>query len=488
MKRLTLNRLIISIAFIGLFAMAARTPADTDMWWHLRSGQLIVETPTLLLSDPFSHTQAAQPWINHNWLSQIALYAAYALGSFAGLSILIALLVVLAFIFVWKQMDGGSYLRALIIVLAGMTSAVIWAPRPQMITFALTALVGYIVFLYKWRQVDRLWMLPLIFVAWVNIHGGFAVGFILLAGVIAGEVINHILKYDAPEVLSWHRLGKLTALTALSFALLFLNPNTTAMYTYPLRTINIGVLRDFIQEWSSPDFHQLFVQPFIWLLVATLAAVGWSQRRLDGGDFVLVAGFVYSALLAGRNIAPFALVCAPVLSRHAQPALERWKQRMGWSARTGSPGGLTTLNWIILAVVLAMAALKVVGATLPAVQQAAERDALPVDAVRWIKDNRPDGLMFNSYNWGGYLIWQLWPDYDVYVDGRTDLYDDAFLRDYLKVVAAQPGYESILDAARVDWVLIETNSPLDISLSQDVAFQTQYRDDMAVIFTREDTP
>ena len=490
MKTLTLPRLVTAIVFASLLAMAVRTPVDTDMWWHLRSGQYIVETRALPLTDPFSHTRSGQPWINHGWLAQIVLYGAYAIGSFPVLALLVALLVVAAFVCVWKQMDGGSFLRAFVLVLAAITSAVIWAPRPQMFTFALTAVVGYIVYLYKWRQIDRLWLLPPIFVLWANLHGGFAVGFILLAGSIAGEVINHLLRHAGPEVLSWRRLGKLVALTALSYALLVVNPNTTAMYTYPLRTVNIGVLRDFIQEWSSPDFHLLFVQPFVWLLVATLAAIGWSGRRLDGGDFALVAGFAYSALLAGRNIAPFALVCAPVLARHAKPAMENIRLRFGRQLPTAppSPSGVVWLNWLILIVIVLLAGLKIVATLLPAVRVQAERETLPVDAVNWIEANRPAGRMFNSYNWGGYLIWRLWPDALVYVDGRTDLYDDAFLRDYLRVAAAQPGFESVLERDRIGWVFVEASSALDVVLSREADWTSVYRDDTAVVFSRPVTP
>ena len=490
MKTLTLPRLVTAIVFASLLAMAVRTPVDTDMWWHLRSGQYIVETRALPLTDPFSHTRSGQPWINHGWLAQIVLYGAYAIGSFPVLALLVALLVVAAFVCVWKQMDGGSFLRAFVLVLAAITSAVIWAPRPQMFTFALTAVVGYIVYLYKWRQIDRLWLLPPIFVLWANLHGGFAVGFILLAGSIAGEVINHLLRHAGPEVLSWRRLGKLVALTALSYALLVVNPNTTAMYTYPLRTVNIGVLRDFIQEWSSPDFHLLFVQPFIWLLVATLAAIGWSGRRLDGGDFALVAGFAYSALLAGRNIAPFALVCAPVLARHAKPAMENIRLRFGRQLPTAppSPSGVVWLNWLILIVIVLLAGLKIVATLLPAVRVQAERETLPVDAVNWIEANRPAGRMFNSYNWGGYLIWRLWPDALVYVDGRTDLYDDVFLRDYLRVAAAQPGFESVLERDRIGWVFVEASSALDVVLSREADWTSVYRDDTAVVFSRPVTP
>ena len=100
----------------------------------------------------------------------------------------------------------------------------------------------------------------------------------------------------------------------LSAALLVLNPYGTRMWTYYLDTVGIGALQDFIQEWQSPDFHPLYAQPFIWLLLGTLAAMGLSGRRADGTDLALVGMFTYASLLAGRNFGPFALVIAPVLT------------------------------------------------------------------------------------------------------------------------------------------------------------------------------
>src|SRR5512145_313096 len=100
--------------------MAVRTPIDTDMWWHLRSGQLIVESRSLLLTDPFSHTRTDAPWINHSWLAQLVLYAAFAAGGLPALAILVAALVVVAFHFTWRQMDGGPFLRAFVLVLAAI--------------------------------------------------------------------------------------------------------------------------------------------------------------------------------------------------------------------------------------------------------------------------------------------------------------------------------------------------------------------------------
>jgi hypothetical protein len=92
--------------------------------------------------------------------------------------------------------------------------------------------------------------------------------------------------------------------------------------------------------------------------------------------------------------------------------------------------------------------------------------------------------MFNSYNWGGYLAWTLYPDYPVYVDGRTDLYDDAFLRGYLNVSVGR-GYEAVLDKYNVKLVVIETNSLLTDRLSNNPNWHSIYTDELATVFTRQ---
>jgi hypothetical protein len=484
MKRLTLSRLVIAMTFIALLAMAVRTPADTDMYWHLRTGQYILETRSVPAADPFSSTMLGKPWIDVHWLSQVILYATFAAFNTLGLALLVALLVVLAFVFVWKQMEGGVFLRAFILVLAAATAGVVWTPRSQMATFVFTALLGYLLYLYKWKQVDRLWLMPLMFVAWVNLHAGYVAGFMLLGTLMVGEALSNVaLKFGMrgePAIMAWARLRKLFFVTLLSGVVLVINPFTLNTLLLPLKTVNIGALQDFIQEWASPDFHELFQQPMIWMLLLTLAVIGWSGRRLDVTDALTLGLFAYISFLARRNIGLFALVCAPILSRHAA----------AWWAK--SPGrdlhlsrGSPILNWIILILIVLAAAIKMIVPLLPATQTKAEADIVPVDAVNWIVEHRPTGAMFNSYNWGGYLLWRLWPDYPVYVDGRTDLYDNDFLRDdYLNIILARPGFQAKLDQRGIGFVIVEANSLLDTLLQQTARWREAYRDQMAVIYVR----
>jgi hypothetical protein len=479
MKSLPLPHLVIAIAFISLFALAVRTPADTDMWWHLRTGQYILETRSLPTTDPFSATMIGTPWIDVHWLSQVILYGAFALSGTAGLAIFVALLAVFAFWFVWKQMEGGVFLRAFILILAAVTAAPVWTPRSQMATFVLTAALSYLLYLYKWKQIDRLWLVPILFVAWVNLHGGYIAGFMLLGMTLVGEAIHALLHVTADEIICWPRLRKLFWITLISGAVLLINPYTIGVVLLPFKTVNIGVLQDFIQEWASPNFHELFLQPMIWMLLLTLGAIGWSGRRFDVTDAAVLSLFAYITFLAQRNIGLFALVCAPILSRHAAAlwAKSRWSQRR---LSRGLPG----LNWLLLILIGLAAALAVVVRLLPAAQAKAEAAQLPVGAVNWIEQHQPAGPLFNSYNWGGYVLWRLWPDYPVYVDGRTDVYDDQFLRNYLAIVSIQPDYAARLERTGAKIVLIEADSPLADFLQRDPNWHVVYRDQLAVIFTR----
>ena len=259
-----------------------------------------------------------------------------------------------------------------------------------------------------------------------------------------------------------------------------INPAGPVMLLYPFKTVSIGVLQDFIQEWQSPNFHLAQVQPFLWLLLATMAAMAWSRRGINLTDWLVVGGVAYLGLVAGRNIALLAIVAPPVLTRNVRAGWAdltarhpRWGDVIRPASRT--PGrSMLILNWLVLALV-ALAGLAKVALVLPTtVNQAEFAKVLPVDAAAFVQRTHPAGKLFNSYNFGGYLLWALYPDYPVYVDGRTDLYDDKFLRSYLSVMAGRPGYEATLDNYGVNVVLVEANALLGDRLAEDPHWRKAY--------------
>jgi hypothetical protein len=267
-----------------------------------------------------------------------------------------------------------------------------------------------------------------------------------------------------------------------------INPAGPVMLLYPFKTVSIGVLQEFIQEWQSPDFHSLQVQPFLWLIFLTLAAVGASERRLALVDFLLFAGLAYMGFLAGRNVALFALAAPVVLTRHAEPALKRLLTALG-AHPSPAPGTRATprllrrINVVLLGLLILAAAFKAALVAPPAANQVYFEEFLPVEAVAFLEAETPDGRLFNSYNWGGYLLWHL-PEYPVFVDGRTDLYDDDLLQTWLQTVRAEGDWQGVLDSWDVGVVLVEPEMPLAGALHA-AGWARAYVDDVAVVYTRD---
>jgi hypothetical protein len=479
---------VVVLALAGIFAMAARPSVDTDTWWHLRSGAWMVEHGQILTHDAFSSTRLGQPWINHSWLSQLPLYGVWRLFGYAGLNLATALVVTAAFGLVYLQLEGSPYLKAFTLVLAAAASHVYWSARPQLLSFLLAAVFAYVLHLQRWRGRNRLWVLPLLMLLWVNLHGGFAIGFLLLFITLAGQVLSRLLGQSGPGVLTWPGLVQLAVAILACAAVVVVNPYGPALYLYPLRTVSIGALQDFIQEWQSPNFHLREMQLFIWLWLAVLAALGLARRRADLTDLALVSGFTYLALLAARNIPIVALLAAPIITRHAAAGVrDLWVSRPRLAAVLDPPAGgrsLPALNWAVLGLVLAAVLAKAADASLVSTNERFLESRVPLHAARFLHGAQPVGPLFNAYNWGGYLTWGLYPQYPVFVDGRTDLYDDALLRDYLRAALGQPGYESVLDAYGLNLVLIEAHSFLDEHLRVNPRWRLIYADEVAVVYQR----
>ncbi|MDE3089833.1 MAG: hypothetical protein KGJ80_10685, partial [Chloroflexota bacterium] len=188
---LTTRRLFTAILLIGLFTMAVRGIADADFWWHLRTGQLIVETGAVPHVDVFSFTKAGQPWVAHEWLSEVFIYTLYRLGSFPLLIITFAALIALAFAFVYVRCDGKPYVAAFTVLLAALATAPLWDVRPQMITMLVASifLFGLDTFHRKqdWRGI---WLLVPLMVLWVNLHSGYVLGLGIIAIYLFGEGVR----------------------------------------------------------------------------------------------------------------------------------------------------------------------------------------------------------------------------------------------------------------------------------------------------------
>jgi hypothetical protein len=490
MPRLTLPRLATLLVFIGIFAMAARPSVDSDTWWHLSAGEWMLAHGQILTQDVFSSTRLGQPWLNVYWLAQLGMAAAWNAAGYAGLNLLVAALVTVAFVFVYWQLEGNAYLKAFVLVLAAAASAIFWSARPQMASFVLASVFAWVLAEYRWRGRNRLWLLPLLMALWANLHGGFAIGFLLLGATLAGQVGSRLFGPPRAGVLDWRGIGWVAGVTALCAAAVVINPFGVRLYAIPFQTVSIGVLQNFIQEWQSPNFHLISVQVFLWLLLAAFGAVALGKRLPDLTELITLGGFTYLALLAARNISIVALMAAPLIARHLAAAVADWHTSRPRLAALLDPPPLPTnprsllLNWGLLAVVALAAVVKAADATSAAANEKVLAAQSPVGAADYLAQAQPAGPLFNAYNWGGYLMWRLYPQYPVFVDGRTDLYADELLSQYLNTVAGNAGYADLLNEHGINLVLVETGAPLLARLDQAGGWRSVYSDDMATIYQR----
>lgn len=477
--QLTTERSAIVILFLLVFAMAARISVDTDLWWHLRSGQTIAESAQLIYPDPFSHTFTDVVHWNHSALADLLIYAIWAYAGFAGITVAMAVVATVGMAFLFAACRGSAYPRAFLVVLGAATAAVFWSPRPQMLSFLFAAVLLWILRDLKYNQRDRLlWILPLQLI-WCNAHGGFIIAYLLAAAFILGEVLNaRFGTSDNP--LPFQRIRKLFLLSAASLPLLALNPLGIRVYGLPFDTILMPELNRYIQEWQSPDFGQTQTWSFVILLALVIAAMSSSKRKLDFTELLLVCGSAAMGLLAARNIALFAIAAAPVASDHLDDIL----QARGWVIPFRdyeTPARAVVNLCLVILVSLALAAR--LGHLLSAESiSAGLESALPVDAVEHLHALEPQGNMFNSYNWGGYLMFHA-PQYPVFIDGRSDLYR-SFLDEYYRIATAADGWRQALAPWRVGFALIESNSGLAKAMAADQAWKNVYADPLASIFIR----
>jgi hypothetical protein len=492
LTKLTLQRLLMLILLALVFGMAANLPQDTDTWWQLHTGKYILQNRIIPMTDPFSMTRLGQAWLDPAWGTQIIIASVYNLfgggaslpasGS-VGLMVYTALFAALGMFFIYQASEGNAYVKAFVIILASATANIFWSARPQMITFAMSALVLYLLSRHRHGK-KGLWILPILTILWVNMHGGFSVGFIILGCAIVGEGLNIFWtpNEEASQLNSNRSLSlrTLVIVTVVSFAVVVINPYTTQLWTYAFSAVasQTVVLQQFLQEWASPNFHTKETWPFLLLLLGTLVAFRLSKLPPDWTQILQVSGFALLSLYSGRNISIFALVVAPALIQHIDAILKdkKWLRENSRRASVGSP----LINWVLLIFIVIGVAAKVWITAEPKNALRVQSETFPIKAVAYLNEHKPDGPMFNSYNWGGYIMFAA-PDYKTFVDGRTDLYGDQLLTEWLDAISAR-NWEQIFQKWNIKLAFIESVSPLAGVLRYDTRWKALYQDDQASIF------
>jgi hypothetical protein len=491
-------------AIVGFFVAAVLPRAtwpliDGDVWWHIRAGEEVLRTGRVPNVDTWSIVGAGRPWISQDWLANVILAAGNALGPWGQtlLSLLFGAFTVLAFWILWRavalrvpRIGWASRLVWLSIglVLAGPVMGV----RVQVLDLLLASGVVWVCWRYL---VDprRRWLLglPLIGIAWANLHAGWVLLFLLGGAVLVGEAADRLL-HRAPagrEPLSWGQLRDLALGLVAAGIALSANPNGIALYGYPLYTVGITALNRYVMEWFPASLDNLFGQLLLgFSIVAVLPTLILGRARLRTADGLILVGLTVMAWQAIRFLlivgpigaAIASVVLAPTVSetsigRRVGPVLERLSE-----ARFGRRRAINLLiTGMLVAVGLGVAFLRV----MPATQSSDIARVLPAGAVSWLDDHESGTRIFNRYEWGGY-IGEHRPQQPVFMDGRADVYGDELLRMYVSIIGVEGDPQVLLDHYRIDYAVFPPDTPLAAWFDASARWERVYTDTTAAIWVR----
>jgi hypothetical protein len=467
---LTTRHTFLIVLFLGLFAVTARNVTDPDIWWHLKTGQYISEHKSVPHTDPFSYTRAGQPWVAHEWLTELFLYQTQRAAGFGGLILIFAAVLVAAFLFLYLRCGPATYIAGIATLCGAWATAPVWGVRPQVLSFLLTSLWLLILELSDRTPKLLWWTLPLTLL-WVNLHAGFAQGPVLSALFLCGTVIERFLGHSARSA-PWRISASILLLDLL---LVPLNPHGLRLYSYPIETLRSAAMQSYIAEWASPNFHRAEYWPFLLVVLATFATLSCSRVPVRPRGAILLLVSLYAALASIRMMPLFVLIAVPLITKR----LGNWPRRTQRSSPT--PSARSLFNAVIVAAMVVFAVIRV--AQVVQRQPAAESDQFPVGAVAFLQAHPPSGPIFNHYDWGGYLIWKLAPSTPVFIDGRADLYGADLLHDFADAYQLKGPWRQILRRWRIRTAILPQDSALAVGLRAAPGWIVSYQDSQSIVLT-----
>jgi hypothetical protein len=525
---------IIFIALLALLtctSLSVRLLGDAGIGWHIRTGQQILVSHAVPRVDSFSSTMSGKPWFAWEWLYDVI---AGGLERWAGLNAVVWFTaVVIAGVFAWTfrlliRRGTNVFVALVLVLLAASASMIHFLARPHVLSWLFTLAWFWILDSSESdcsqpRSAEpsgagsrrRLWLLPLLMLVWVNAHGGFLVGFVLLAIYCVSAVWSALrLKDDKfDEFLAkmrWQAQASNLMLAGFASAVASLaNPYGWKLHLHIYRYLSNRFLMEHIDEFQSPNFHGVAQKCFALLVLAAMVALATRVRDLRASEGMVILFALYSGFYASRNIPVssllLALVIGPLLSdaianlgvrniwlRKRMACMAAFTERMG-AVESSLHGHL----WAIAAIALTCW-IAGHGGTLG---QTRWMDAhfdgkrFPIAAVDFLDRKSAEAMGAEQSEavtvpdyWGGYLIYRLYPRTLVAVDDRHDLYGEEFFKSYLKMVHVEPGWDGLLEQYHARRVLVPKSSALANILEKSPPWKSIYADDVAVIFERNATP
>ncbi len=499
-RNLSIEHLWPLTALIGIFIFVNTHPIRPhDFWWHIAAGRELALTGRIPLVDTYSFTAPGMPYPAYQtyWLMEWVLYHVYQFGGAPLVVLFQTALVISAYgltLRLARQITGSWRNATFATLFAAALGMNDWNVRPQTVTFLLAPLFLNSIFAYR-RQARR-WLLvifPIGMLLWVNSHGSFPLGLVLI-GLWGIDEAWNALSTRAWKPLLAPGIALGTAIVAC-----LLNPRGPAVFGYIATMTTDPIIQNLVPEWSPPTFSTLSGQLFLGGLLLSAAILALSPKRPSPLQLFTFLVFGALGLRTARGIIWFGLVMAPVLAEHVAQISALAGQHIGKLqlanhkiGGASEPTQATTktqalLNRVVMAILL-LGALS----SLPWFKQlwplSPEKAGVisaetPIAATEFLLQTRPPGPIFHAMPFGSYLIWAAQPEYPVFVDPRIDLYPAEVWLEYLRISAATPGWEERLAHYGVQTLMLSPQEQpgLVTAVQASNRWEEVYRDAVCII-------
>lgn len=461
-------------------------PHDWDIWWHLKTGEWIATHHTLPWTDPFGANTHGVRWIAYSWLSELLFYWINTLHPLLGLYLLqgAVMSATLAILLINAQIRSGSFRAALLLSTLFLPLMIPWVARPLIFSYMFTALTMLILWWGKHRNAGVLWILPLLLVLWANIHVYFIVGIGLIALHLLEEGI-----YSSRTKFPLHHLLLLIICTLAPL----INPYGIHLYEQVLILTQDSIFSwaaGSISELASPSFHHWPMKVFfLWIALASVSLV-LSEKKVDLLTLVLFIGLLYQSLQHQRDIPFFVIVMLPIIAEHLAyipfhklKAFINKSQFSSWVNLSATRGAL---HWLLACgIIPVIVALPFQRLSNPDHLYMENRHTELTGAVKYLLKERPSGPIFHPLDWGCYFIYTLTPSFKVYIDTRTQLYNNKFWKTFDQIRNGKSGAEKLLYDSGIRTVIWKKDDPLASLLTLSPHWSLAWSDEHVVIFIKK---
>lgn len=499
LKSMTIEHLWALTVVAGIFAFLNTHPIRPhDFWWHMAIGREIAASGQIPTVDTYSFTATGTPYPSYQafWLMDLFLYGVYTLGGPVLIVLTHSLVITGAYaLLLWlaTRTSGSWRMAALGTLFATALGINDWNVRPQAITFIIAA--GYLLVLHTYRHtLKQRWLLvfPLGMLLWVNSHGTFPLGLLLLGFWFVDEGWQALLAARSQGRAALKRLGAPASSLAITTAACLVSPQGVRTFAY-VRGMSVNpIIRNLVPEWAPATFESPTGKLFLFGLLFTAVLLALSPKRPTLFQILSFGAFAALGLSTIRGAVWFGIVMAPVVADHlthlTAAARSLLARRLGVTLRP-TARSQPALNGLFAGVLLVgvLATLPWAKSWLPLREEKAGliSSETPLQATEALLEARPPGPLFHEMAFGSYLAWAAQPHYPVFVDSRIELYPPSVWLDYLTISAAQPGWEARLARYGIRSLLIAkaTQAPLIEAVETSDGWTRLYTDEVASLYT-----